>query len=508
MESLILGFQFFFSNPAFIGVMIAGVFIGIVFGAIPGLTAALAVSLALPFTYAMNAEQGVTTLIALYVGGISGGLTSAILLNIPGSPASLVTCFDGAPMAKKGRQSEALSLGVFSSLFGGLLSAIALVMIAPQLAKVALVFGPWEYFAMGIMGLSVVVSLCSDDLIKGLISAIIGLFISSVGMDPVSGVSRFTFGMWQLDAGLNTLPVLMGLFALSEIISQANSLRQKYTILSLKEMHVFPKKEFIFPKAPTYLISSVIGTIIGILPGVGQSTASLLAYNQARQMSKTPEKFGTGTEEGIIASEAANNAVCGGALIPMMTMGIPGDTVTAILLGGLIVHGLQPGPLLFQTNKNLVGVMFVTYILSNLVMFALMVALMKVIIKLLSIPMHYMLPFLLLMCMVGTYTVNNRLFDCWVLFGIGLLAYILLHCGFSLPPIVLGYVLGSIIESNYRTALIGANGNFAEVLTRPIALGLFAFAAVMLLIPTIKLIRESGQNQVSDAETSKEETTV
>ena len=500
MESLILGAQFFLTNPAVFLVLVLGVFIGIVFGAIPGLTAALAVSLALPFTYAMTAEQGVMLLIALYVGGISGGLTSAILLNIPGSPASLVTCFDGAPMARKGRQNEALAIGVFSSLCGGLFSAVALVLIAPQLAKVALVFGPWEYFAMGIMGLSVVVSLCSENLIKGFIGAIIGLLIAAVGMDPVSGVSRFTFGMWQLDAGMNTLPVLMGMFALSEILSQIGLLRQKYTVLSVKGMKVLPKKEHIFPNTPVFLVSAVIGTVIGILPGVGQSTASLIAYNQAKQMSKTPEKFGTGMPEGVIASETANNAVCGGALIPMMTMAIPGDTVTAILLGGLVVHGLQPGPLLFQTNTNLVGVMFVSYILSNIVMFALMMGLMKIIIKLLTVPMHYMLPFLLLMCMVGTYTVNNRLFDCWILFGIGLVAYMLIHCGFSLAPIVLGYVLGDIIESNFRTALIGSNGNFGEVLTRPIALALFAFALVMLIIPTVRLIKNrkkvtSGSSQ-------------
>lgn len=238
---------------------------------------------------------------------------------------------------------------------------------------------------MGIMGLAVVVSLCSQDLVKGFIGAIIGLLIASVGMDPVSGVSRFTFGIWQMDAGLSNLPVLMGLFAFAEILTQLSSLRQKYNILSLKGMRVLPKKEHFTPFVPTYLLSAVIGTVIGILPGVGQSTASLLAYNEARQISKHPEKFGTGCEEGVIASEAANNAVCGGALIPMMTMGIPGDTVTAILLGGLVVHGMQPGPLLFSTNREIVGVMFVTYILSNIAMFILMMLLMKVFIRLLSV---------------------------------------------------------------------------------------------------------------------------
>lgn len=490
MSTLATGIQYFLDNPLVLALMFLGVFLGIVFGAIPGLTAALAVSLALPFTYGMLPQEGILLLIALYVGGISGGLTSAILLNIPGSPASLVTCFDGSPMAKQGRQGEALAIGVLASLLGGLFSAVALILIAPQLAKVALVFGPWEYFTMGIMGLAVVVSLCSQDLVKGFIGAIIGLLIASVGMDPVSGVSRFTFGIWQMDAGLGNLPVLMGLFAFAEILSQLNSLRQKYNILSLKGMRVLPKKEHFTSFVPTYLLSAVIGTVIGILPGVGQSTASLLAYNEARSISKQPEKFGTGCEEGVIASETANNAVCGGALIPMMTMGIPGDTVTAILLGGLVVHGMQPGPLLFSTNQEMVGVMFVAYILSNIAMFILMMLLMKVFIRLLSVPMRYMFPFLLLMCMVGTYTVNNRLFDTWVLFVIGIAAYILVNCGFSLPPIVLGYVLGSIIESNFRTAMIGANGNVGELFTRPIALGLLAVAVLMVALPSIKRAKE------------------
>lgn len=485
MSTILMGFQVFADNPLMLPLMILGVFVGIVFGAIPGLTAALAVSLVLPFTYGMLPNQGIMLLISLYVGGISGGLTSAILLNIPGTPASLVTCFDGSPMAKKGRPGDALTIGVFASFFGGILSAVALVIISQQLAKVALMFGPWEYFAMGLMGLAIVVSLCAEDMIKGFISAIIGLMIASVGMDPVSGVSRFSFGLWQMDAGLGDLCVLMGLFAFAEILKQLSSLRTKFTILSLKKMRVLPKKEQITPFLPTYLLSSVIGTVIGILPGVGQSTASLLAYNEAKSMSRNPEKFGTGCEEGIIASEAANNAVCGGALIPMMTMGIPGDTVTAILLGGLVIHGLQPGPLLFSTNKDVIGTIFVTYILSCVVMFFLMMLLMKVFIRLLSIPMRYLFPVLLMMCMVGNYTVNNRLFDCWVLLVIGVIGYILVNCGFDLASMVLGYVLGNVIETNYRTAMIGANGNLGEVLTRPIALALLAVAVLMVIVPLL-----------------------
>lgn len=488
LTSVGIGLEFMIQNPISFLYLIVGVFFGMVFGAIPGLTASLAVSLILPFTYAMVAQNGLTTLVAIYVGGISGGLVSAILLNIPGTPSSLVTCFDGSPMARQGRAHDALSLGVFASLFGGTFSGLALVIIAPQLAKIALIFGPWEYFAMGVMGLAVVVSLCStDDLLKGLIAAIIGLLIGSVGMDSVTGVARFTFGAWQLNAGLGNLPTLMGLFALAEILSQLSTLNQKGAVLKTQKVRFIPEKRLVFPHMKNYIRSSIIGTLIGILPGVGQSTACMIAYDQAKQASKTPEKFGTGIEDGVIASETANNAVCGGAIIPMLTMGIPGDTVTAILLGGLAVHGLQPGPLLFQTNQDIIGVVFVAYLLANFVMYAMFMKLMPFFIKVLTIPLKYMFPILLVMCSLGSFTVNNRIFDIWVLFAIGILGYILTNSGFSLPPVVLGYILSKIVESNFRTALIGARGDASELFTRPIAMGLLIFAVIMVIWPLLKL---------------------
>lgn len=487
LTSVGIGLEFMIQNPISFVYLVLGVFFGMVFGAIPGLTAALAVSLILPFTYAMVAQNGLTTLIAIYVGGISGGLVSAILLNIPGTPSSLVTCFDGSPMARSGRAHHALSLGVFASLFGGVFSGLALIIIAPQLAKIALIFGPWEYFAMGVMGLAVVISLCStDDLLKGLIGAIIGLLIGSIGMDSVSGVSRFSFGFWQLNAGLGNLPTLMGLFALTEILTQLRTINQKGAVLKTEKVRFIPERELVVPHLKNYFRSSIIGTLIGILPGVGQSTACMIAYDQAKQSSKYPEKFGTGIEDGVIASEAANNAVCGGAIIPMLTMGIPGDTVTAILLGGLVVHGLQPGPLLFQTNQDIIGVVFVAYLLANFVMYAMFLKLMPFFIKVLTIPLKYMFPILLVMCSLGSFTVNNRIFDIWVLFVIGLLGYTLVNNGFALPPVVLGYILSKIIESNFRTALIGARGDFGEILTRPIAMGLMFVAVIMVVWPMIK----------------------
>ena len=479
------GFAHLISDPIIFLYMAIGVALGLVFGAIPGLTAALGVSLALPITFMMSPHQGLSTLVAIYVGGISGGLAAAILLNIPGSPASLVTCFDGAPMAKKGRAREALSVGVFASLIGGIISAFVLVFLSPLMVRVALLFGPWEYFAMGVMGLSVVVSLVSKDVINGLMAAIIGILLAMVGLDPVSSALRFTFGQWQLFAGLGMLSTLMGLFAFTEILTQLHSLKEKGKIIkvekgSMKIPFGLLKK---FPK--DFTIGSLIGTFVGILPGVGQSTATLLAYNQCRSISKNPEKFGTGCEEGVIASETSNNACCGGALVPTMTLGVPGDLVTAILLGGLIVHGLQPGPLLFANSPDVVGIIFVVYFLSNIVMYVMMAGFMGVLVKMIEIPKQCLYPTLLLMCVVGTFAVNSRLFDSYVLLFVGVLGYFLVRNDFPLPPIVLGYILGPIIESHFRTAIIANRGNIMPLFSRPIAMSMLVFAAIMLCWPFV-----------------------
>lgn len=479
------GLSGLWSDPVIALYIMAGVFVGMVFGAIPGLSAALAVTLGLPFTFAMTAEQGLCTLMGLYVGGISGGLISATLLNIPGTPASLVTCFDAAPMARSGRPGDALALGVFSSVVGGLFSALVLIVIAPPLSKVTLWFGPWEYFAMGIMGLSVVISLCSRDIIKGCMAAVFGILLSSVGLDEVSGASRFTFGYWQLSAGLNNLATLMGLFAFAEVMTQLRNLGVKSTQIPVEKISLFPKYELICGHNKDFLVASIIGTFIGILPGVGSGSASLIAYNQIRQISKEPEKFGTGIASGIIASESANNAVTGGAIIPMLTLGIPGDVVTAILLGGLILHGLQPGPQLFTNNNTLIGVIFVGFIAANIIMYFMQMTLMQGFIKLMSVPFNYLFPSILIMCLVGTFSVNNRIFDSWVFLIIGILGYIFVNLDFSLPPLILGYILGPIVERNFRTAIISSRGNLGALFTRPIAVSLIVFGIFIAAWPYI-----------------------
>lgn len=480
-----IGIQQMFSDPAILLLVTAGVFLGIVFGSIPGLTGALAISLILPFTYKITASYGFAVLLGIYVGSISGGLISAILLNIPGTPAALVTCFDGWPMSKKS-PAKALVIGTFSSLIGGLVGGTAMILISGPLAKFALKFGYWEYFAMGLMGLFVVVSLVGKDKLKGFIAATIGLIIGLVGTDAVSTVTRYTFGNWQLNAGFDTLPVLMGLFALCEILVSIPQLKVKAEVKKVDRMPLLPKREWLKGTWRTMITSSLIGTYIGILPGVGQTTASLLAYTQAKQSSKNPEKFGTGCSEGIVASEAANNAVCGGALIPMMAVGIPGDVITSILLGALVLHGLQPGALLFNSKPEVVGVIFATYMVANIIMYLMQLGLMRAFVQMLRIPMRMLYPIILCMCMVGAMTTNNRIFDATVLIIFGVVGYFMTKNDYPLPPMVLGFVLAQIIEKNFRTAMIASDGNMMDIFTRPIALILLAVGIGMAVFPAIR----------------------
>ncbi|MCF4113190.1 MULTISPECIES: tripartite tricarboxylate transporter permease [Dethiosulfovibrio] len=492
VSSLNIGIHAFFSDITVFPLLVSGVIMGLIFGCIPGLTAALGVSLILPLTYMMTPIQGISTLIGIYVGGISGGLYGAVLLNIPGTSASIVTCFDGTPLAKKGRAAEALSMGVFASFVGGTFSMVVLVTIAPMLAKAALIFGPWEYTALGIMGLSVVVSLASKDMTKGLIAAVVGIFLAMAGMDPVMGVTRFTFGIWQLDSGFPTLATLMGFFALGEMLTQVRSMstgEPQFNPMQ-KKVSIIPSWTDIAQSKTALWVGSLIGTLIGILPGVGQSTASMIAYSQVKNLSKHPEEFGNGCIEGVAVSESANNAVNGGAMIPMMTLGIPGDLVTSILMGGLVIHGLQPGPLMFRMNADIVGSMFIAYALSNFVMVIVALVLVRVFVRLLKVPAKILYPVILIMCILGTFSVNNRIFDIWVLLGAGTFGYFFTNSGFSLPPLILGYILGPIVESNFRTAIISSGGNLSDLAGRPIALVIFVISVLFIIMPLVSTRRK------------------
>jgi putative tricarboxylic transport membrane protein len=487
MEAISAGIQVVLTQPLIWVVMVAGIFQGIIFGAIPGLTAVLAVTLLIPFTFSMAPTVGLAFLVSIYVGGISGGLITATLINIPGTPSSLITTWDGYPMANKGKPAEALAIGVFSSLVGGTFSALVLFGIAPQLAKVALYFGSWEYFGICLMGLSIVSSTAGKDVLKGLMGALLGLVMGTVGIDALTGVPRLTFNYWQMMGGLNATTIMMAFFAVREILDQVASLGQVRITTKVKRMSFLPPKEMKDCKK-ALAVGSIIGTWVGILPGIGQTPATILAYNQIKQMSKHPEEFGKGSPEGVTVSESANNACNGGALIPLITLGIPGDGVTIALIGGFMIHGIQPGPMLFTQNVDLVGTIMVVYFLCNFVMYIMELGLMRAFIKMVNVPYSYLFPAILVFCLLGVYALNNRMFDVGLMVILGIAGYILNQFKIDMVSLILGFVLGPMVENHFRRGLIAANGNAADIFTRPVAVVFLGVALLFLFWPALKAL--------------------
>ena len=469
-----------------------GVGVGIIFGAIPGLTATMAVALFLPLTFGMHPVDGMSLLIGLYIGGVSGGLISAILINIPGTPSSIATTFDGHPMAEKGEAGKALGAGIFYSFLGGWFSFLVLFFIAPPLADIALKFGPPEYFSIAIFSLTLIASLSTGSTIKGLMSGIVGLLLSCVGTAPIDAFPRFTFGFHELDGGFNLLPALVGLFAITEILKTAES-DIEIKLENIANYRIkgfgFSGKEFV-QQLGNFIRSALIGTGIGILPGIGGGTSNILSYIAAKKMSKHPEKFGTGILDGVVASETANNASIGGALVPLLAMGIPGDTVTAMLLGGLMIHGLSPGPLLFTTSGNIVYGIFAALIVANFVMVLMEYFGIRFFVRLLKIPKHIMLPIIIVFCVVGAYGLNNRVFDAWSVMFFGVIGYAFEKWGFPLAPVILGFILGPIAETNLRRGLMMTQGNFLPFLTKPVS---GAFLVIALASVVYSVIKERKQ---------------
>lgn len=448
-----------------------GTLLGIIIGAIPGLTVTMGVALFLPVTFAMSPVDGLSLLMGLYIGGTSGGLISAILLKIPGTPSSIATTFDGHPMAAQGKAGKALSVSILSSFFGGVFSLGVLFLIAPKLAEVALQFGPYEYFAIALFSLTLVAGLSGGSLARGLGAAAIGLVIAFVGMAPITAFPRFTFGWAELDGGIALLPALIGLFAVSQVLEEAESRDSSQAPatanFNLRQMGFSLRAGF--GHFGNWLRSSVIGTAIGILPGLGGSVCNLLAYGAAKKYSKHPEKFGTGVTEGLVASESSNNASTGGALVPLMTLGIPGDNTAAILLAGFMIHGITPGPMLFETQGLLVYGIFTALVIANLVMVVGLFSFMRGFVRLLSVPKHILLPLIMMLCVIGAYGINNRLFDvgCMLLFG--LIGWLMKKASIPVTPLLLGFILGPIIEVNLRRGLMSSQGDLMPFITEPIS---------------------------------------
>jgi putative tricarboxylic transport membrane protein len=414
-------------------------------------------------------------LTAIYIGGTSGGLVSAILLNIPGTPSSIATCFDGRPLALKGQAGKALGVGIFCSFIGTLVSIAAMIFISPALAALTIKFGPWENFAVTVFALALISSLVGKSLLKGLMSALLGMMIATIGFAPIDAAKRYTFGSIELSSGFTLLPVLVGLYAISEVIASSAGGQGKDT--SIISDFKIRGLGFSFAEMKTQIgniiRSCFLGLGIGILPGIGGSTANLVAYSVVKNSSKYPEKFGTGVIDGVVASEAANNATIGGAMIPLLTLGIPGDGSTALLLGGFMLHGITPGPLLFQTQGSAVYMIFAAMILSSFVMMLVMYGGMKGFVQILKIPAYILLPVIVVLCIIGAYAVNFRTFDAWGLVIFGILGLLMQKFDMPIPPLILGFILGEPFETNLRRGLQYSNGNVFDILNHPIALFFF-----------------------------------
>ncbi len=451
--------------------MTVGAMAGLLAGAIPGFTIAMAIVLTLPFTFGMEASQGVATMIGVYVGGLSGGLMSGILIGIPGTPSSVATTFDGFPMARKGEPGFALGLGVWSSFFGGIIATVLLVTIAPQLAKVGLEFQPWDYFALIFFALTVTASLAGENMIKGLISGALGLIVACVGEDDINGVQRFAFGNDFLGEGFAFLPVLIGLFAFSQLMSDVRDTakaRKSLTDMGDVSVRIEHRRAIttIFRDWINLVRSSLIGVFTGVLPAAGSAISNILAYDQAKKASPTPEKFGTGHSGGIIAPEAANNATAGGALITMMALGIPGDIVTAVMLGALLIHDVIPSPAFISEQPTIAYAIFIAFFFANFLVLVLQTGALRGFVLVTKVRMYVLASIILVYCGIGVFSLNNITNDMWTLAIFGVIGYIMRNLKFPLAPMILGVVLGPIAE-RWLSRSLALSTDISEFFTHP-----------------------------------------
>lgn len=462
-----------------------GLAAGIIIGALPGLTGTMGIALLLPLTYGMSSIHGMMLLLGVYCGGIYGGSITAILINTPGTPASAATSLDGYPMAQQGHAKRALHDALAASMIGGLISCIILLTCAPMVAKFALNFGAREYFALSLFGLTIIASVGGKSVLKGLLMGFAGLLLGCVGIDSLEGVSRFTFGNNYLTGGFNIIPVLIGLFAITEIMTKSRDINKAVgTTVAVEEEKVS------FADVLRYKIvllkSSVIGAFIGAVPGTGAAIASFLAYNEAHRTSKHPEEYGMGSEEGLVACESSNNAVTGATMIPLLTLGIPGDTNTAVLLGALTMQGIQPGPMLFTKQANWVYSIMIGMMLVNLFIYLQGRLFVRGFSNITKISTKIMVPCLVVLCVIGAYAIKYNTFNAAAMVVIGVIGYLLKKLDFPLTPMVIGLVLGNLCESNMRRALLLSRGNWLTFFQSPIACVFLALAVFMLFFPMIR----------------------
>ena len=469
-----------------------GVFAGIYVGAIPGLSVTMACSLLIAMTFSWETHAALAVMIGVYVGGVYGGSRAAILLNIPGAPAAVATTFDGYPLAQKGEAGKAIALSTLTSVVGGLVGLLALWLAAPVVSRFALSFSPRDYFLLTTMGLLLVGSISGKSIAKGLFSASCGLMLGIVGMDPISGVGRFTFNSVNLRGGISYIAVMIGLFGVGEALYQIKNRNKEIVRQNVDKIR--PPKDKLLRYLPLSLQSGIIGTLVGALPGAGGEIAAMFSYDLAKRTVRIPEvRFGEGAYEGVVAPESSNNAAVGGALIPMLTLGIPGDSVTAILIGALAIHGIRTGPMVMVSNPDLFNVIVQLLLLANLFLLVFGMMGIRIFAKLTEVPRGILTPLIIVISVIGSYSINNMPSDIvWTLI-FGVVGYCMKCTDFPVAPLVLGLILGPVIEINFRRAVIGANGLtglLIEIVTNPLSLVLFALIVLALTTQILSHVRQ------------------
>ena len=489
MEAIGFAWSALTTTPAVFAAM-GGVVWGILGGALPGISPSIAMALLLPFTYTMDPIPAIVLLASTYVGAEYGGSIPAILIRTPGTNAAAATAIDGYELQKQGRGGEALGISLVSGVIGGLIGLFCLVVLTKPLASVALYFTPPAYFSLGILGLSVIASLSAGSLIKGLMAGVVGLMIATVGTDPVSGVSRFIYGAPELLGGIPFILVMVGVFAVSELLVQSG--KPPHAVAEKRQMTIrLPSWALLKRLRKPQLIGSGIGLFEGCMPGAGGSIAAFMAYNEARRWSSKPEEFGKGSPEAIAAPECANNTVAGTALVPMLSFGIPGSNSTAILLGGLLIHGLQPGPLLFERHPDFIYGLYSGLLVANLSLFLLGILIITPAVWLVNRPKPFLMAAIYALIFSGIYSIDNTLFDLYLVLIAGTVGYVMRLLGFPFLPLVLGLVLGYLIEANYRRSLLLTGGEHRVFVEDPISLGLLLTAFLFVVGSGVRDIRDA-----------------
>lgn len=481
-------------HPSTLLIMLAGSLGGILIGAMPGLTSVMGVTLLLPFTYGMEASVGMAMLISISFGAIYGGSITAILIGTPGTPASAATMIEGRRFAARGEGGRAIGLSTFSSWIGGTISAVMLILIAPQLAKLALKFGSPEYCSLALFGLTIIASISGKNLLKGIIAGLIGLLLSTIGLDPLTGFSRYSFGQVNLYSGLQIVPLMIGLFAISQVFVNIKDGVQQNKVTQ-KVKRTLPTWADMKKALPSAIRSGFIGTFIGIIPAAGADIAAFVSYDVAKKVSRHPEQFGTGCVEGLAAPEAGNNGDTSGALVPMLTLGVPGDATAAVLIGALTLHGLQPGPLLFTDHPDVVNNIFAATLLANLLFLILGLLLIRLFVKIIQIKPYILTPLIFVLCIIGSYALRNNLFDVGAMLVISFIGYFFIYLEIPIAPVVLALILGPMLESNLRRSLLLSNGSYGIFFTRPVSVVFLALSLISILWPLLRRVIKKSKSE-------------